>query len=400
MHREGIRRRVVAIFTGNRSEYGLQFPILRAIAADPRLDYRLLAGGSHLNQDFGRTVSEIEADGFQVWREVTIPCRPASAAYTALSIAAGIESVSRILTELAPDFILLYGDRSESFAAMIASTQMNIPTVHVEGGDYTEGGALDDSVRHAMTKLAHLHLTTNREAAERLLKLGEEPWRVFTVGLPTLDLARQKVFAQPAELVAQFNFDLARPVILFCQHPIATEPGKTLEQIQPSLEALVEFAGEGGQVLVTYPNNDAGCEIIIGEIKRFAGLGLRDVHVMPSLGRRRFHGMLHLMGAVGCGVLVGNSSAGVKETRAFGCPCVNIGSRQRGRLRSANVIDVEYEKTPIIAAIRRCVRDQSFRELCRTCASVYGEGDSGARIAEILATVPINLRLLQKRLTY
>jgi UDP-hydrolysing UDP-N-acetyl-D-glucosamine 2-epimerase len=393
-------RRKVAIFTGNRSEYGLQFPILRAIAADPRLDYRLLTGGAHLSQDFGGTVSEIEADGFQVWREVRIPVRPNSAAYTAQSIAAGIESVSAVLDELAPEFILVYGDRFESFAAMIASTQMNIPTAHVEGGDYTEGGALDDSVRHAMTKLAHLHFTTNQQATERVLALGEEPWRVFTVGLPALDLAREGLFTPPAELIAQFGFDLSRPLILFCQHSIATQAELALAHIQPSLAALAELAAEGYQVLITYPNNDAGGEVIVGEIRRFQQRGLPGVHVTPSLGRKRFHGMLSLMGGVGRGVLVGNSSAGIKETRAFGCPCVNIGSRQRGRLRSANVIDAEYDKCAIMAAIRRSVDDLEFRELGRTCENAYGEGNAGPRIAEILATIPIDLKLLQKRLTY
>lgn len=399
MHPAALRRKV-AIFTGNRSEYGLQFPIVRAIAADPRLDYRLLAGGAHLSRDFGGTVSEIEADGFRVWREVRIPERPVSGAYTAQSIAAGIESVSSILAELAPDFMLIYGDRFESFAAMIASTQMNIPTAHVEGGDYTEGGALDDSVRHAMTKLAHIHFTTNRPAAERVLKLGEEPWRVFTVGLPALDLTREGLFAQPAELVEQFGFDLSRPVILFCQHSIATEPEKALTQIQPSLEALKELAAGGCQVLITYPNNDARGEVFIAEIRGFQELGLPGVHVTPSLGRRRFHGMLSLMGGVGRGVLVGNSSAGIKETRAFGCPCVNIGSRQRGRLRCANAIDAEYEKNAIAAAVRKSLDDPEFRELCRTCENVYGEGNAGARIAEILATIPIDIRLLQKKLTF
>jgi UDP-N-acetylglucosamine 2-epimerase (non-hydrolysing)/GDP/UDP-N,N'-diacetylbacillosamine 2-epimerase (hydrolysing) len=393
-------RRKVAIFTGNRSEYGLQYPILRAIAADPRLDYRLLAGGAHLSQDFGGTVSEIEADGFLLWREVRIPEQPPSAVYTAQSIAAGIASVSSILAELAPDFMLIYGDRFESFAAMIASTQMNIPTAHVEGGDYTEGGALDDSVRHAMTKLAHLHFTTNRQATARVLQLGEEPWRVFTVGLPTLDLVREGLFAQPEELVAQFGFDLARPVILFCQHSMATQPEMALPQIQPALEALRELAAEGCQILITYPNNDAGGETIVGEIRRFQKLGLPGVQVAPSLGRKRFHGMLGLMGGVGRGVLVGNSSAGIKETRAFGCPCVNIGSRQRGRLRCGNVIDAEYEKSAIAAAIRRSVDDREFRTLCRTCENVYGEGNAGARITEILATMPIGIEFLQKKLTY
>ena len=393
-------RRKIAVFTGNRSEYGLQFPILRAVAADPRLQHFLLAGGSHLSAEFGRTVAEIEADGFLVHRQVRVPVRPPSPAYTACSIADAIQAVSSILADLAPDFVLIYGDRFESFAAMVAATQMNVASAHVEGGDYTEGGALDDSVRHAMTKLAHLHFTTNREAAERILRLGEEPWRVFNVGLPTLDLAREGLFALPEELVSEFDLDLSRPIILFCQHSIATEREQAVAQVRPSLAALCDLVAEGFQVVAAYPNNDAGGEAIVHELLRFRNLGLSGVRVTESLGRRRFHGLLNLMGNAGRGVLAGNSSAGVKETRAFGCPCVNIGTRQRGRLRAANVLDAGYDAAAIAAAIRRAVCDAEFRLLCRTCGNPYGEGDAGRRIAETLATVPLDAALRRKKMTY
>ncbi|HTS61515.1 MAG TPA: UDP-N-acetylglucosamine 2-epimerase [Candidatus Acidoferrales bacterium] len=392
--------RKVAVFTGNRSEYGLLYPILRAIAADPRLEYQLLVGGAHVNEDCGGTAVEIERDGFRVAREVRMPARPQTHSYTAHSIADGIQGVACILEELAPDIVLLYGDRFESFAALIAATQMNLPAAHVEGGDYTEGGALDDSVRHAMTKLAHLHFTTNSQATERVLKLGEEPWRVTMAGLPALDLARQGIFATPEELLEEFGFDLSRPLVLFCQHSIATESEKAVEQIEPSLQAIRKLAACGFQTVITYPNDDAGGHAIIRRIEEFDREGMPGVHVTPSLGRHRFHGMLHLMGRVGRGVLVGNSSAGIKETRAFACPCINIGSRQQGRLRCANVIDVDYAAAQIADAIRRAVEDRTFRELCRTCENFYGEGNCGARIAEILATVPLDARLLRKRLTF
>ncbi len=392
--------RKVAIFTGNRAEYGLQFPIIRAIAADPRLEYYLLAGGTHLQGDFGGTAAEIETDGFRIYRPVKTSVHPVSLAYTAQSIADGIATTSCILSELLPDLMLVYGDRFESFAATIAATQMNIPTAQVEGGDYTEGGALDDSVRHAMTKLCHLHFTTNAQAAERVLRLGEEPRRIFNVGLPTLDLARDNLFTQPEELAAEFGFDLSRPIVLFCQHSIVTEQERVLDQIRPSLAALSALVSDGFQTVITYPNNDAGGEAIIAEISHLQQRRLPDVHVVKSLGRARFHGMLHLMGNVARGVCVGNSSAGIKETRAFGCPSVNIGTRQRGRLRAANVLDAGYDATEIDSAIRKCVQDDIFRKLSRTCQNPYGEGRAGARIAEVLATISIDAALIQKRMTY
>lgn len=393
-------RRKTAIFTGNRSEYGLQFPILKAVAADKRLQYYLLAGGAHLRSDFGMTLTEIESDGFHVYRQVEIGIAADSPAYTPNSIAAGIASVSRILADLRPDFLVVYGDRFESFAAAIASSQMNIATAHIEGGDYTEGGALDDSVRHAMTKLAHLHFTTNAQSTERVLRLGEEPWRVFTIGLPALDFIDDGERSSPEELSQEFGLDLDRPVILFCQHSVTSEQERAVEQLAPSLAAVERLVRDGYQVVMTYPNDDAGGRTIISELERFRTSMLPGVHILPSLGRRRFHGLLYLIGRIGRGAVVGNSSAGIKETPAFGCPNVNIGTRQQGRLKASNVLDVGYESTAIEQAVRRCVIDEEFRVRCRSCGNPYGTGGAGRRVADILSTIPIDSRLLQKRMTY
>jgi len=390
--------RTVAVFTGNRAEYGLQYPILRAIAADPRLEYKLIVGGAHLQEDFGKTVAEIAADGFHVDAEVEMAMRQDTLAATAEAIGTGIVSLAGVLARMAPDFVLVYGDRSESLAAMIAGTQMSIPTGHIEGGDYTEGGALDDSVRHAMTKLAHLHFATNEQAAERIRRLGEEDWRIFVVGQPSLDLIDAGEFASPEELVTDLRLDPGRPIVLFCQHSVATEAGLAIEQLAPSLAALRLLATDGFQVVATYPNNDAGGRRII---ERLDGLrGVDGVQVYPSLGRWRFHGMLNFIGRIGRGAFVGNSSAGIKETPAFGCPVVNVGPRQQGRLRADNVLDVPYDAVAIEAAVRRATSDEAFRERCRTCQNPYGAGDAGARVAEVLATMPLNMRLLQKRMTY
>jgi UDP-hydrolysing UDP-N-acetyl-D-glucosamine 2-epimerase len=392
-----MKRRRVAVFTGNRAEYGLQYPILRAIAADARLEHFLLAGGAHLDEDFGKTMAEIAADGFEVYRPVEMRMPSDSLFATAQAIGTGVLSVSRILAELRPDFLLVYADRFEGFAAMIAGTQMSIPTGHLEGGDYTEGGALDDSVRHAMTKLAHLHFATNAQAAERIRRLGEEPWRVFDVGQPALDLVAAGLYAGVDETAAALGLDPARPVVLFCQHSVTTEFERAAEQVRPSLEALSRLARRGYQVVVTYPNNDAGGRRIIEEIQRLEGQD--GVTVRKSLGRFLFHGVLALIGR-GRGALVGNSSAGIKETPAFGCPAVNVGSRQSGRLRADNVLDVGYDAAEIEAAVVRCAEDEAHRTRCRTCENPYGAGNAGAKVAEVLATVEMGERLVRKKMTY
>lgn len=391
-------RRRIAVFTGNRAEYGLQYPILKAIDADERLDYLLLVGGSHLEHGFGKTVAEIESDGFRVHREVDMRMEHDSLLATTQAIGGGIVSLSQILDELAPDFLVVSADRSESFAAMVTGTQMGIPTAHVEGGDYTEGGALDDSVRHAMTKLAHLHFATNEQAADRIKRLGEEPWRVFNVGLPVLDLVAAGLFASPDVVMADLGLDVKRPIILFCQHSVTTEFEAAREQVAPSLRALRSLASDGYQIVVTYPNSDAGGRRIVEELDSLRGV--KDIHLAKSLGRQRFHGILNLIGRHGRGAFAGNSSAGIKETLAFGCPAVNIGSRQQGRLRGANVIDVPYDEAAIREAIVRCAEDDEFRTFCRTTVNPYGAGDAGRRIAEVLATIPIDARLVQKKMTY
>ena len=391
-------KRKIAVFTGNRAEYGLQYPILRAIASDPRLEYFLLAGGAHLQQDFGRTMAEIEADGFHVYREVEIRMQQDTLFSTAQAIGTGIVSLSKILDELRPDFLVVYADRYEGFSAMITGTQMNIPTVHIEGGDYTEGGALDDSVRHAMTKLAHLHFATNEQAVERICHLGEEPWRVFNVGQPSLDLITAGLFASPADIATDLKLDLSRPIILFCQHSVTTEFEQAAEQVKPSLNALRKLANEGYQVIITYPNNDAGGRRIIEEIEKLNGVV--NFLITKNLGRHRFHGVLNVIGRVGRGAFVGNSSAIIKETPAFGCPAVNVGSRQQGRLRANNVLDTTYSTEEILAAAHQSVADEDFRHQCQTCKNPYGAGNAGPKIAEVLATIPIDSRLLQKKMTY
>lgn len=395
-----MKKRVVAVFTGNRAEYGLQFPILRAIDAHPDLACRLIVSGAHLDPDFGATLKEIENDGFDIHAEVKIEMKKDTKSSTALAIGSGVASMSEALERIAPDLLVVYADRFEGFAAVIAGTQMNIPTAHVEGGDLTEGGALDDSVRHAMSKLAHLHFTTNQAASNRVLAMGEEAWRVHTVGFPAIDLIMDGNFAKPNDVAAKLGLDLTRPIALFTQHSVTTEFDLAAAQTRPSLDALRALAADGVQIVATYPNNDAGGRAIIAELEALAGEKLPGIFVHRSLGRWLYHGVLALARVpeirVAC---VGNSSSGIKETPAFGCAAVNIGSRQLGRLRGANALDAPYDAAAIADAIRKCLFDDAFRALCRSAENPYGLGDAGVKIADVLARIPLDEKLLRKRMT-
>jgi UDP-N-acetylglucosamine 2-epimerase (non-hydrolysing)/GDP/UDP-N,N'-diacetylbacillosamine 2-epimerase (hydrolysing) len=357
--------------------------------------------GAHLDGQFGRTISEIRDDGFDIHAEVAIDMSGGERTSTARAIGTCILSLAPVLRDLKPDVFVVYADRFEGFAAVVTSSQMNIPTAHIEGGDITEGGALDDSVRHAMTKLAHLHYTTNEQATNRLLAMGEEPWRVTTVGFPAIDLIVNGSFAKPAEVTQKLRVDSARPVVLFTQHSVTTEFEESAAQLRPSLRALTRLAEEGVQVILTYPNNDAGGETITRVLQEFVGAGHPNIQLHSSLGRYTYHGVIALARnpdwRVAC---VGNSSSGIKETPVFGCPTVNIGSRQEGRLRGSNVIDAGYNADEIHGAVHRCLFDAGFRATCAATENPYGGGKAGELVAASLASVNLDPRhILRKRMT-
>lgn len=392
--------RKVAIFTGNRAEYGLQLPLLKAVKQHPLLDYQLIVAGAHLDDAFGHTLTEIHADGFEIHAKVNINLIDDQPHATPLAIGEGILRMTEVLERLRPDFLVVYADRFEGFAAAIAASQMLIPTVHIEGGDLTEGGALDDCVRHAITKLAHLHFATNEQAATRILAMGEEAWRVFNTGFPAIDLIEEGLYATPDELKTALALNYNKPLILFTQHSISTEPDHAAAQIQPSLTVLNTFAAQGVQVITTYPNNDAGGRTIIAALHDAHTTHNASFQIHPSLGRRRYHGLLALARNPQIKIVcVGNSSSGIKETPAFGCPTVNIGSRQQGRLKGDNVIDVDYDVNAIANAITQCFYDDAFRQRCRQVKNPYYLGGAGRKIAEILASVDIDTKLLRKAMT-
>lgn len=393
-------RRKIAIFTGNRAEYGLQKPILQAVKDHPDLDYYLIVSGAHLEANFGNTKKEIEADGFEIYAEAVIGNVVNGRSFTAESIGKVVLETSKILRILEPDIMVVYGDRFEGFGALVAATQMNIPTAHIEGGDLTEGGALDDSIRHAMTKLAHLHFATNEDSARRIMAMGEEDWRVSTVGFPAIDLIMKGDFASVDEVTSRLNLDLSKPIVLFTQHSVTTEDTLACEQSAESMKALAMLAEEETQIVITYPNNDLGSAEIITEIHRVEQQQIPNIRVYPSLGRFLYHGVLALAREPAVRIVcVGNSSSGIKETPAFGCPTVNIGSRQEGRLRGENVIDVGYSHIEIKRAVEHCLFNEDFRVQSMKGHNPYYLGGASTLIARRLAEIPIDGKLLRKKMT-
>jgi len=391
-----MKKRSIAIYTGNRAEYGLQLPIIRAIANHPLLDYELIVSGAHLEKKYGETINEIKKDGFKVSHQIKVDLRSDSLSTTPEAIGRGVISISEVLNKIKPDFFIVYADRFETFAAAIASTQSGIPTVHLEGGDITEGGALDDSVRHAITKLSNLHFTTNEEASKRILKLGEEKWRVFTAGYPTLDLIKSGEYTSKEDMIKKYKIDVRKPLLLLAMHSVTLEADQAKQQVMPVLSALKRLPKDY-RIIATYPNNDAGGRAVIKEFKNFKKTN-PNFTLVPSLGRENFHGLLALNKIMKIS-MIGNSSAGIKETPVFRCPSINIGTRQQGRLRSTNIIDSDYKVGQIYGAIKTSFSDK-FRDKCKKCSNPYGKGEAGSVVSETLATIPINRDLLIKKMTY
>lgn len=393
-------KRRIAVFTGNRAEYGLLYPLLKELQDHPQVDLKLLVSGAHLDKNFGNTISEIENDGFEIASEIVITLDQDDLASTARAIGSGVIAMSESLERLKPDMLVVYADRFEGFSAVIAGSQMGLPVAHIEGGDVTEGGALDDSVRHAMSKLSHLHFTTNQAASNRILAMGEEAWRVHTVGFVDHDLIRLGRISTPEHLNELYQLDYSKPIVLFTQHSVALEADQAREQFSVSKPALERIAADGAQVIVTFPNNDAGGRAIIAEIEAWQKSGLpENVQIHSSLGQPNYHGVLALAKDGVCPVVcAGNSSSGIKETPSFGCPAVNIGTRQAGRLRADNVIDTGYDTEDIYRAFFRCAFDLEFQEHCRNIESPYAHGEVGKKIAQVLMDTDLSMDLLRKRM--
>ncbi len=383
-------RRVLAA-TGGRNEYGLLRSVVRAINGHADLRCELIVSGNHLDPRFGETAAEIEADGSPVAGIAEMRMPDDSNRSMARGVGQGVAAVADILWQQKPDLVLLVGDRFEALAATVAAYYLRLPVGHIHGGDVTQGGVLDDSVRHAITKLSHLHFAATRQSADRILRLGEEPWRVHVVGAPGLDSIARGEYATRDEVARELDWDGTEPLIVGTHHPNSAAPETAGHAIAEVLEAVVSV---GRPAVFTYPNQDAGHQAIINTLRAYA-LQHPGLRVRPSLGHRLYLGALAVAAAV-----VGNSSSGLIETTLFGVPTVNVGDRQQGRERAENVIDVPGERRVVAEALNRCLSDKAFQARARACSKPYGDGHAGERIAEIIAGLTFGPKLLRKQITY
>lgn len=380
--------RKIAAITGTRADYGIFQSVLKNIVADPKLELTLIVVGMHLSSEFGYTLREIKKDGFKIGARINVLQNADTRAAMAKSIGKCITEISKTLVQLKPDILTILGDRSEMLAGAVSATYLGIPIAHIHGGEIS--GNIDEPVRHAITKLAHIHLAATNESAERIIRMGEEPWRVHVVGAPGLDLILNGTIPKAGKIAKKYKLDLTKPLILVIQHSVVTEVEEASNQIYETLEAIKKL---GHQTVLIYPNADAGGRKMISIIKKYEDYSF--LKTFPSIPHQQYIGLMKI-----ANVLIGNSSSGLIEAPSIGLPVVNIGTRQMGRQRARNVIDVDYDKDAIIKAVQKVLHNQSTEYQRKAFKNPYGDGNAGKQIAKILSEVKINKSLLSKRMTY
>jgi UDP-hydrolysing UDP-N-acetyl-D-glucosamine 2-epimerase len=383
--------RNVCVVVGSRANYSSIKSVMRAVREHPDLTLQLVVGASALLDRFGSVVDVIEADGFKANAKVTMIVEGETPGTMAKSTGLGLLELPTLLELFKPNVVISVGDRFETMATAIAAAYMNIPVAHTMGGEIS--GTIDESVRHAVTKLAHVHFPANRQAADRIIRMGEDPSAVHVVGCPRIDLVAEIVEKDGALGVTDWleregagaHIELDKPFLLVTQHPVTTEYGQGEAQINETLAALQELRMP---TIMLWPNADAGSEDTARGMRKF-----REKHRPDYI---RFYKnfpietWVRLMLASAC--VVGNSSAPIREGAYIGVPAVNIGTRQRGRDRGGNIVDVGYDRSEIVAAVRAQVAHGRYAS-----DHLYGDGHAGGRIASVLAEAPLTV---QKRLMY
>jgi UDP-hydrolysing UDP-N-acetyl-D-glucosamine 2-epimerase len=364
---------------------------MRAIAAHPELRLQLVVGASALLDRFGSVVDVIEADGFTPDAKVTMIVEGETPSTMAKSTGLGLLELPTVFDHLKPDVVISVGDRFETMATAVAASYMNIPVAHTMGGEIS--GTIDESIRHAVTKLAHVHFPANTQAAERIVRMGEDPGMVHVVGCPRVDLVSEIVGGDGHVGSADWldregagaHITLDRPFLLVSQHPVTTEYGQGEQQINETLAALDALRMP---TIMLWPNADAGSEDIARGMRKF-----RENH-RPEYIRfyKNFPIETYMRLMNSCACAIGNSSAPLREGAFIGVPTVNIGTRQCGRDRGPNVVDVGYERGQIVDAVKQQIAHGRYAS-----DHLYGDGKSGPRIARVLATTPLRV---QKRLHY
>lgn len=374
--------RTIAVVTGSRADYGLQYWLIRALHEAPELTLQLIVTGSHLGTLFGNTVDQIRTDGFPIAATVPMIAGDDSAWAMARSTGEGVIGMADVFRRLRPDLVVVPGDRFEILAAAQTAMLMSVPVAHLHGGEVTEG-AVDESIRHAVSKMSSIHFVSAAPYRQRLIRMGEDPARVHVVGAPGLDHLTRTPLPPRDELLGSVGLDASKPFLLVTYHPATRGHASPLDALQQLINALDRFPDH--QLLITKANADAGGRAINEALDAYAAAHRPRAALVASLGTPRY-----LSAVTHASALVGNSSSALIEAPATGTPTVNIGPRQQGRLRAASVVDCDEQADAIAAALTR-VLGPGFREQAAATEPPYGRpGDAAARMLSVLRGIDLD----------
>ena len=361
----------MAIVTATRAEYGLLTPLIRLLDKDVDLKLDLIVTGGHLSEKQGMTITEIQKDGFRISHKIPILEDGDTPYDCALTISNAIKSFASCFRNDRPDMLVILGDRTEMLGVAFAAINEGIPIAHINGGDVTEG-AIDDCVRHALTKMSFLHFTTCESYRKRVIQLGEAPDRVFNVGSLSVENIKHEQLMSREELSRSIGFDLSDRYAVLTYHPVTLEGHSAETDIDVLFEALEEFSDL--KLLITKANADSGGMRINERIDEYAAGHEEHMHAVFSLGKTRYLSALKF-----ASVVIGNSSSGIMETPSFGVPTVNIGDRQKGRIQAENVINCQLNRSAIVDAVQTALSDR-FRSLAENAVNPYGDGHTSEKI--------------------
>ncbi|MCL6479865.1 MAG: UDP-N-acetylglucosamine 2-epimerase (hydrolyzing) [Peptococcaceae bacterium] len=378
-----MNRRKICVVTGSRAEYGLLSCLMRHIKDDPEMELQVIATGMHLSPEFGLTYQKIEADGFNINETVEMLLSSDSPVGIAKSIGLGIIGFADAFNRLKPDILVVLGDRFEVFAAVQAAMVARIPVAHIAGGDVTEG-AYDEAIRHSITKMSHLHFVTNKMAAKRVRQMGENPEHIYNVGSPGIDQIKRLKLLGRQELEREIGFKLREKNLLITFHPVTLDPVPSAVQFGELLRAL-DSLGDYVGLIFTKPNADNEGRILTRMIDDYIKTR-HHAKAYTSLGQ-----LLYLSAVSHVDAVVGNSSSGLYEVPSFKKPTVDIGDRQKGRIRASSVINCPPNSGDILEAINK-----AFKMDCSGVINPYGDGNSSQRIVKILKESPDFRSLLKK----
>lgn len=380
--------RLIHFLTGIRSEYDILAPVIDAVERAAGLEAAVIVTGGHLTERFGRSVSQVEADGRRIAARIDSLLASDGLSGRVKGAALQMAGMTDLFARERPDFLVVMGDREESITGALTALYHHIPVVHIGGGDHAEDGNVDNPIRHAVSKLAHLHMATTALSARRLRALGEEDWRIHVVGASGLDRLVSTPQMDRAALDAALGVDWAgAPYVVLLYHPTITD----YHAARAHMAAIARVLEDSGlRVAAMAPNSDPGNEAVLAEIAALAARCPR-VRLFSFLERTVFVNLLRHARA-----MVGNSSAGILEAPSLGLPAINIGQRQRGREHADNVLFTGYDPAEIAAAITTATEDPAFRARAAQRRTPYGDGAAGRRIADVLAGAETGARLMRK----